>query len=130
MVAGTQVSLFDVSDPAAPKRVGQVVVSGARGEGSFDPHAFLYWQPTGLVVAPLDSWSPKYAGQVLVLDVQGNTLTKVGTLSNPLSTSMSDDGLGIQRSLLVDGKLWTLSGGGVQVVDPTTLAKQAWVPFG
>ena len=129
MVAGLQVSLFDVTSPSHPVRTGHVVRSDAPGEQTLDPHAFLYWQPTGLVVVPIQSWQQSQSGKVLVLRVSGTDLTAVGIVANPASTSISDDGLGIQRSLLVHGNLWTLSGGGVRVSDTSTLVQQSWIPF-
>jgi uncharacterized secreted protein with C-terminal beta-propeller domain len=129
-VAGLQVSLFDVNDPAAPTRTGHVVLSDAPGESTLDPHAFLYWQPTGLIVVPIQSWASDQSGKVLVLKASGTSLTSVGELANPLSGGASDDGQGIQRSLIVDGELWTVSGSGVQVSDPASLSRQAWIPFG
>jgi beta propeller domain-containing protein len=123
------VSLFDVTSPGHPVRTGHVVRSDAPGEQTLDPHAFLYWQPTGLVVVPIQSWQQSQSGKVLVLRVSGTNLGTVGTVANPVSTSISDDGLGIQRSLLVHGNLWTLSGGGVRVSDTSTLAQQSWIPF-
>src|SRR5262249_36601897 len=42
-VQGTQLSLFDVSDPAQPKRLAQYHVQFGHSEAEFDPHAFLYW---------------------------------------------------------------------------------------
>jgi hypothetical protein len=126
---GLQVSLFDVADPAAPVRTGRVVVPGTPGAGQLDPHAFLYWQPTGLVVVPIQSWNQQQSGAALVLRVAGHGLSTVGTVRNPLGSAVADDGLGIQRSMLVDGNLWTLSGSGLQVVDPASLARLAWIAF-
>ncbi|HJQ00957.1 MAG TPA: beta-propeller domain-containing protein [Jatrophihabitans sp.] len=128
-VAGLQVSLFDVSTPGRPVRTGHVVRSDAPGEQALDPHAFLYWQPTGLVVVPVQSWEPAQSGKVLVLRVSGSTLSTVGLLANPLTPGVADDGLGIQRSMLIDGALWTVSSSGVQVSNPNSLTRQAWIPF-
>ncbi|MDQ1735868.1 MAG: hypothetical protein QOH56_2119 [Pseudonocardiales bacterium] len=128
-VSGLQVSLFDVSKPAQPLRTAQVVRSDAPGGPSLDPHAFLYWPPTGLIVTPVQSWRPGQSGKVLVLKVSGTKLNTVGLLANPLAAHSIDDGLGIQRSLIVNATLWTVSGSGVQVSDPATLSRQAWIPF-
>lgn len=127
-VAGLQVSLFDVGNGAAPKRTGHVVLPGVLDEASLDPHQFLYWAPTGLIAVPTQSWNGAASGRVLVLTLHGMTLGKVGLVTNPRGPA-ADDGLGIQRSLIVDGDLWTVSGGGLQVSDPTTLSRIAWVPF-
>ena len=49
---GVQFSVFDVSDPTSPRRIGtQTYGAGAAG-AEFDPKAFLYWQPRDLIVAP------------------------------------------------------------------------------
>lgn len=129
VVAGLQVSLFDVTSPAHPVRTAHVVRSDAPGETTLDPHAFLYWQPTGLVVVPIQSWQQSQSGKVLVLRVSGSKLDTLGVVANPASTTLQDDGLGIQRSLLVHGNLWTVSGGGVRVSDASTLAQRTWIAF-
>ena len=128
-VAGLQLSLFDVRNPAKPQRTGHLVRTDAPGESQFDPHSFLYWAPTGLVVVPVQSWDPSESGKVLVARVSGDQLVGVGLLANPRATAAPDDGLGIQRSMIVGGALWTLSSSGVQVSDPGTLARAAWIPF-
>jgi len=130
MATGFQVSLFDVTSPSHPVRTAKIVRSDAPGgERAFDPHAFLYWQPTGLVAVPIQSWQASESGKVLVARVSGKKLTTIGVVANPGSTTLPDDGLGIQRSLLVHGNLWTLSGSGVRVSDPSTLAQQSWIAF-
>jgi hypothetical protein len=87
---GTQVSLFDISDLADPTRVARYSLSGAHSEAEFAPHAFLYWPPTGLLVIPLQVYSPIASrpaiGAVgdrpevgaLVLRVTGQTIREVG----------------------------------------------------
>ena len=55
---GTQVSLFDISNLADPTRIAQYSLSGAHSEAEFAPHAFLYWPATGLLVIPLQVYSP------------------------------------------------------------------------
>ncbi|WP_344982410.1 beta-propeller domain-containing protein, partial [Streptosporangium fragile] len=50
---GTQVSLFDVSDPANPRRLSQLFQKDSGSEAEWDPHAFLYWAKTGTAVLPL-----------------------------------------------------------------------------
>jgi hypothetical protein len=50
---GTQISLFDVSDPAAPVRLAVYDLQFGHSEAEFDPHAFLYWAPSRLLVIPV-----------------------------------------------------------------------------
>ncbi len=64
---GTQVSLFDVSDPARPSRLHQwTVPGGSSSEAEWDHHAFLWWAPSKLAVLPVESWQRRasFAGAV------------------------------------------------------------------
>jgi hypothetical protein len=127
VVAGLQLSLFDIRNPAAPALLARAGLPGAPDESALDPHAFLYWPATGLVVVPVSSWvggtnSP--SGSALVLRVDGVHLNTVGTLRHP-----DTDPSGIERSLIVDGQLWTVSAGGVSINAETTLASEAWLPL-
>ncbi|MGH2898369.1 MAG: beta-propeller domain-containing protein, partial [Solirubrobacteraceae bacterium] len=65
---GTQLSLFDVSDARRPVRRAQVSLGAdSSSSAEFDPHAFLFWQPTSLAVVPLSSYGdagPEFEGAV------------------------------------------------------------------
>jgi len=50
---GTQVSLFDVSNLADPRRIATFGVDNATSEVEHDPHAFLYWPQDELLVLPV-----------------------------------------------------------------------------
>ncbi|MDT4945454.1 MAG: hypothetical protein QOH14_2187 [Pseudonocardiales bacterium] len=128
-VAGMQVSLFDVSKPAAPRRLAHVVRGDAPGEQRLDPHAFLYWPSSGLLVVPIQSWQAAESGKVLVIKIRGDGLDTVGTISNPAMAGTGYPGPGIERSLVIAGDIWTLSDAGLRVSDQTSLARQAWIPF-
>jgi uncharacterized secreted protein with C-terminal beta-propeller domain len=126
---GTQVSLFDVSDPAAPKRLAQYHMKNAHSEAEFDPHAFLYWPKTGLLVVPLfDYRAPggPTAGAI-ALRVSDGAITEIGGIEHPGTAAQNRS---IRRSLVIDQTLWTVSQGGLLASDLTTAAKQAWVAFG
>jgi uncharacterized secreted protein with C-terminal beta-propeller domain len=127
---GMQVSLFDVTTPSKPTRIGHVVVPRASGgQPGFDPHTFLYWDPTGLVVVPMHAWMQDESGRVLVLRVSGLHLDKIGTIANPRSAGSTGDRRGIQRAMIVDDRLWTISGSGIRVSDQSTLASEGFIPF-
>jgi hypothetical protein len=49
---GTQISLFDVSDIAAPVRLAVYDLQFGHSEAEFDPHAFLYWPSSKLLIIP------------------------------------------------------------------------------
>ncbi|WP_432833720.1 beta-propeller domain-containing protein [Dactylosporangium sp. CA-092794] len=119
-VQGLQVSLFDVHDMARPARLSQFQVPGAGSPAEFDPHAFLYWPATGLLVVPLNAGK---TAQALALSVSDTSIGQAGTITHPAGSG------GIQRSLIIGGTLWTVSDQGLQASDLSTLARQAWLPF-
>src|SRR5690606_34055633 len=57
-VTGTQLSLFDVSNLRAPKRLAQATVGPGGSEAEYDHHAFLHWPRTGLVAVPVHTYEP------------------------------------------------------------------------
>lgn len=139
---GTQVSLFDVSNLADPRRTANFTVTMGNSEAEMDPHAFLYWPANGTLVIPLTGpyrtsapavppggntgfVPPDYGKpgtQALVLRLQGGSFVEVGRISHPGGGDM-------RRSLVIGDALWTLSSEGVMVSDLTTLAQRGWVPF-
>jgi hypothetical protein len=118
---GTRIALFDVRDPAAPREVGEYRTAAGWSAAESDPHAFLYWPPTGLTVVP--TAPAEGAAGALVLRVTPSGLHRLGGVSQPSAAG------GIERALLIGGTLWTLSPGGLQANDATTLARTGWLPL-
>jgi Beta propeller domain len=142
---GTQISLFDVSDLAAPVRLAVYHLQFGHSEAEFDPHAFLYWPARRLLVIPVQlpsaampgSGPVSQGGQVppwpvsvaIVLHVGDHTITELGMITHPAVPGFPAGGQ-IHRSLVIGGALWTLSDTGMKANDLTTLAPLGWVPFG
>lgn len=114
---GTQVSLFDVRDPAHPRKVGGYRLGSSMSAVEISPHAFLYWPSTGLTVVPVNGMNGSGA---LVLSVTGSGVRRLGMVSRPG---------GVQRTMLIGGTLWTLSPASLQANDVTTLARSARIPL-
>lgn len=53
---GTQVALYDVSDPANPRELQKVTLPGSQSEVEGDYHAFLWWAKTKLALVPVQSY--------------------------------------------------------------------------
>ncbi|MGJ6962595.1 beta-propeller domain-containing protein [Streptosporangium sp. G11] len=133
---GTQVSLFDVSDPANPRRLSQMFQKDSGSEAEWDPHAFLYWAKTGMAVLPLSSWTgtEQTNGTALVLKIDDSAVTRTGTVVHPRpepagNARAASYDPGIRRSVVIGDSLWTVSDLGLKVSDMKDLADQAWIPF-
>lgn len=124
---GRMVQLFDVSNPSKPARTAKVVLpgTGTPGDPSFDPHAFLYWPQTGLVVVPIANYNN---GGALAVRLENKNLVQIGTVSNS-GGSANPQASAIERSMIVNGDLWTLSQTGIRVSSPASLDTLAWIPF-
>jgi uncharacterized secreted protein with C-terminal beta-propeller domain len=119
---GMQVSLFDVADPTKPARIAQYALPGSYSEAESDPHAFLYWQPTGLLVVPV--WQAMLRTNIapssgaVALRLTGSSINSVGSI-----TGMPEQQ--IRRSLMIGDVLWTVSDRSVVAYNAGTLAKLA-----
>jgi uncharacterized secreted protein with C-terminal beta-propeller domain len=129
---GTQVSYFDVSDPAKPRRLAQHHVTGGQSEAEWDPHALLYWPATKLLVVPvtadngIDAAAPNGA---LAMRVTDSGIEQVGTVRQPSGDEFQRGyAPGIRRSLVIGDTLWTMSESGLQASDLSTLEQTGWVP--
>ncbi|OLE22716.1 MAG: hypothetical protein AUG44_24300, partial [Actinobacteria bacterium 13_1_20CM_3_71_11] len=115
-VQGLQVSLFDVGDPARPSLLARYQLAGSgHSIAEFDPHAFLYWAQTGLVVVPVQ-------GGAVALKAGDRSLQESGRLPAP-------QGQPLLRALVVGTTLWSVTGAGLAAADLSSLAPQAWLAF-
>jgi hypothetical protein len=143
-IEGTQISLFDTTDFAAPVRTAVFRLPFGHSEAEIDPHALLYWPAARLLVIPAllpdpaatpAGTAPPSADNVptplsaaLVLHVSDHSITEVGLITHPAVPG--DPAFGqIRRSLVIGGDLWTLSDQGLKANDLMTLAPLGWVPF-
>lgn len=122
---GVQLSLFDVSEPATPRRLARIARQGAPDAAGADSHAFLYWAPTGTAVVPLQGWGGADSGAALVVRVSRSSLAVQGVLRQGRG-----GGGQVERSLVVGSTLWTLSPRGLHGYDLHSLAARGTVRFG
>jgi hypothetical protein len=121
-VNGLQISLFDVADPAHPSRIARYAVPGGYTEAEFDPHAFLYWPKTGLLVVPMSTPTimdgSGNRAAALALRLSGAAINSVGNVAGP-------PGEQIRRALVVGDVLWTVSDTTLTAYDLASLARLA-----
>ncbi|GAA2055644.1 hypothetical protein GCM10009839_75470 [Catenulispora yoronensis] len=134
---GTQVSLFDVSDPSAPRLTARYELPAAYSGAEGDPHAFLYWKPTGMLVVPVSQSSDGLDGSAsgaLVLRVADGRIAEEGVVKHAGRTGDATFGSipsveQITRSLVANDTLWTVSGAGLLASNGLTLEDMGWIPY-
>ncbi|MFF4773121.1 beta-propeller domain-containing protein [Microtetraspora fusca] len=133
-VLGTQISLFDVADPANPRLLSRFHQRNSGSEAEWDPHAFLYWPQSGLAMLPLQNYNADWrdGSSALVLKVTDGAITRAGTIRHPGFKGRDDvptPDPSIRRCVVIGDTVWTVSGLGVKVSDAATLADRGWIPF-
>jgi hypothetical protein len=144
---GTQLSLFDVRDPANPVRLSTLMIGGS-SEAEWDHRAFLFWPADGTIVIPVSpTWGPcpvgivcaadgiaspvgaGPVGAVVVAQLQGTSLVAKGTIQH--SADASPCWAPLQRSMVIGDELATVGLDQVQFTDRDTLVVRGaarWSP--
>ncbi|NHZ70984.1 MAG: hypothetical protein GWP18_05015, partial [Proteobacteria bacterium] len=138
---GTQVSVFDVSDPTNPQRLARMTFDDSQSQAEWDTHAFLWWAPKGISVLPMQRWSwdertqkdDSFSGAV-VISASPQRVKQLGVIEHPNATDPGcEDCSGwsapIMRSLVIGDRLFTISEVGMLASDIDTLEKIQWVEF-
>jgi hypothetical protein len=138
---GTQVSVFDVSDPTDPRRLSRMTFEEAYSDAEWDHHAFLWWAPEEISVLPLQRWSwdertgtEDYFSGAVVLRISPQRVKQVGEIRHPAYSGEACEDCGgwsapITRSLVIGTTLFTFSEAGALASDLDTLEDLAWLPF-
>ncbi len=79
-ITGSKVSLFDVSDLAAPLEIAVWSAPDGWNDVGWDHRAFLWWAPERLAVVPVTVW-PDWSGAV-VLQVSGGSILEAGRITH------------------------------------------------
>jgi hypothetical protein len=148
---GTQLSLFDVRDPANPVQVSTLLLGGS-SEAEWDHHAFLYWPETdpaagetvGTIVVPSSPmWGPcpidarclgtditSPAGGVIVAELRSATLSARGVIQHTPADGAGPCWNPLQRAVVIGSELVTIGHDQVQFSDRATLAVRGAVRWG
>lgn len=140
-LTGLQLSLFDVSNLAAPKRIHSAPVGEAFGwsEATFDHHAFLYWGKSKLALLPVESYSwdevnnvdSSFSGALgYTVDAQAGILP-VGEIQHALEAQPDELGWTppIRRSMVIGEQVLTLSDIGLKASALGDLSDAGWIEF-
>ena len=80
VVHGAKVSLFDVSDTAAPREIDVWNIAGAWSDIGWDHRGFLWWAPERIAVVPMTAWH-QFSGAV-VLKVEDRSIRELGRIEH------------------------------------------------
>jgi uncharacterized secreted protein with C-terminal beta-propeller domain len=132
---GTQVSLFDVSDPSDPVRVDAITLSeGSSSEVEYDHHAFLFWEQSGLGIIPVQQWywdsekETAFFGAV-GFGIDRGDITEIARIAHPGGKDGWDYRAQIRRSIVVGDSVYTVSDAGIMKSDLDDLREVGWLGF-
>jgi hypothetical protein len=139
---GTQLSLFDVSNPADPQRISTLPIGGY-SEVEWDHKAFLYWPADGTIVLPVSpGWGDcgpavdclaksisGAGGGVVVAELDGRELVARGTISHGSSNSRGCWNP-LQRSIVIGDELVTVGMDQMKFSDRQSLEPRDSVTWG
>jgi uncharacterized secreted protein with C-terminal beta-propeller domain len=121
--SGTQVSLFDVSDPMDPVRTAQITVPGGSSEVEWDHRAFLWWAPTGTAIVPVEQYQADGGNEAVAIavDPESGALSEQGRVDHGSSP--------VRRSVVIDDTLVTLDVSGLVFSTLSDLSRQGDLPI-
>ena len=137
---GTQLAVFDVSNPANPRRLHTLTFGGGSSQVEYDHRAFLYWPATGLTMLPVQTWSSDrgwqtWFGGAIGVKAGRDGIEEIGTVTHTAKQCGAEKECPyeweaqIYRSLVVGDLVYTVSDRGIQANRLTDLADVAWVEF-
>ncbi|MBJ7329289.1 MAG: beta-propeller domain-containing protein [Solirubrobacteraceae bacterium] len=124
---GAQVSVFDVADPARPKRLHQHLLGAGQSQAEVDPHAFLWWPQAKLALLPYETWTGAQAdrGMLGLRAGRSEGLTEVGRITHGPAWDLGS----VERSVVVGDRVLTVSDLGVAAHRIGGLAPLGFLPF-
>lgn len=137
---GMQISIFDVRDLRAPKRIHNYVLPGAESLVDREHRAFLYWPKTKTLALPVSFWNFKtedgvedFQGAILYdVDIQTGIQerTRFRHPKQPPEKSHHLDWYTmIQRVLVAQDTLWTVSEAGVMGSGVQNGEQKSWLAY-
>ncbi len=135
---GTQISLFDVSDPANPVRVQNYTFDNGYSSVEYDHRAFLHWPTTGLTVVPVSAWSwDEETGEesgfsgAIAIKATADGIEEVGRITHGEDKAAEEYWWApqIERSLVIGDSLYTYSHQGLLQSDLETIEPGTYIGF-
>ncbi len=130
---GTQLSLFDVSDPTNPQQIDTLKIGGS-SEAEWDHKAFLFWPEDGTIVLPVSpGWNSCEPNQLCLADILGRDSSGGAIVAQLQGRELSNRGVithdgddsgcwnPLQRSMVIGSELVTIGYDQMKFSDRATL---------
>ena len=124
-LTGVQVSLFDISDLTAPRRIDSVEYGEGYSAVESDHKAFLLWAPLSRAFVPVSLYgAQRYGVEAIDVDIPTRSIVEAGIMANP-------DGQdhGVDRTVIVGDTAYAVGYDGVSAHDVSTLAFRSFTAF-
>lgn len=128
-VTGLQLSLFDVSDLAAPALAHSELLGEGWSEALYDHHAFTFWEPTSTLMVPTNAWDGE--APRMGLDVYRVNLEDGFVADGHVSHADLVEGWRphVRRSLVIGDAVFSVSDVGMKVNGMDDLMERARCVF-
>lgn len=125
LVTGNKLQLFDVTNLATPALLGEYEMGDGWSTALYDHHAFLYYEPLGILAIPFYSYrgaSGLYSSGVTVFDVSARGLSKRGVIQAPaLSSGYGSYADTVDRTLIIGTDVYAIAHRSVTIAESVRL---------
>lgn len=124
-VTGNKLQLFDVTSLAAPTLLGDYEMGAGWSTALYDHHAFLYYEPLGILAIPYFSYGSEsefYTSGLKVFNVTANGLSQRGVIQAPaVSSGYGSYADTVDRSVIIGTDIYAIAHRSVTVADTVQL---------
>lgn len=110
---GNKLQLFSVGDLAAPALRGEYELGPGWSDALYDPHAFLYYEPLGLLTIPYFSYgngTGNYQSGLQVFTIGSATISLKGTIpAKVLTTGYGAYQDTVDRSVIIGSSIYSVA---------------------
>jgi uncharacterized secreted protein with C-terminal beta-propeller domain len=112
-VTGNKLQLFDVTDLAAPTLLGESDLGAGWSEALYEHHAFLYYEPLGILAIPYYSYGSAaalYSSGLRVFSVNDSGISLKGTVQAPaVSSGYGTYADTVDRSVIIGTDIYAIA---------------------
>jgi uncharacterized secreted protein with C-terminal beta-propeller domain len=112
-VTGNKLQLFDVGALASPRLAGEYELGSGWSEALYDPHAFLYYEPLGILNIPYYAYGTgtgSYSSGLSVFMIGSNSISLKGTIPAPsITTGYGPYKDTVDRSVIIGSAIFSIA---------------------